>query len=209
MNRFASTRGLLAMALATVATATFAAPPPSRQLDEHVVNGPAPDISVLTHRCALPYEDRGTYQIPSGFGGAGTSAKAIPANKVLQVRSVTVTLDEADWRGADIGVWTARDFAWYPMRMHNGAAVFRVNQDGPLYADGGGQTFKFVSNRESGKGRAANGTYVIRGCLLDGIPKWVTIPDVRVPRYPKKRLTPLEPVELWDGVRGPMKQPER
>ena len=209
MNRFASTRRLLAITLAAMATTTFAAPPPSRQLDEHVINRPAPDISILTKRCAQSYEDRGTYQIPSGFGGAGTSAKAIPDSKVLQVRSVTITLDEADWRGADLGIWTERNFAWYPLRMHNGAAVHRVNQDGPLYADGGGQTLKFVSYRASGKGRAANGTYVIRGCLLDSIPKWLTIPDVRVPRYPKKVLTPREPVELWDGVRRPMPQPNR
>ena len=86
MNRFASTRRLLAITLAAMATTTFAAPPPSRQLDEHVINRPAPDISILTKRCAQSYEDRGTYQIPSGFGGAGTSAKAIPDSKVLQVR---------------------------------------------------------------------------------------------------------------------------
>ena len=37
MNRFASTRRLLAITLAAMATTTFAAPPPSRQLDEHVI----------------------------------------------------------------------------------------------------------------------------------------------------------------------------
>ena len=37
MHRFARTRSLLAMVLATAVTATFATPPPSRQLDEHVI----------------------------------------------------------------------------------------------------------------------------------------------------------------------------
>lgn len=186
-----------------------AAPPSSRQLDERVINQPRPDISVLTRRCASPYEDRGTYQIPAGHSGAGTSTKPVPAGKFLQVRTVTITLAEPGWRGAHLGLWTRGEFAWYPLRMHDGSAVFRVKDDGPLYADGGGQTFKFVSYRAQGHGHPANGTYVVRGCLLDTIPRWVTIPDVRVPRYPKKVLTPLEPVEMWDGVRRRMEQPIR
>ena len=65
---------------------------------------------------------------------------------------------ERDWRGAHLGVWTAGNFAWYPLRMHGGNAVFRVDADGPLYADGGGQTFKFVSYRAQGHDRPASGT---------------------------------------------------
>lgn len=186
-----------------------AAPPSDRVLDERAINAPPPDITILSSPCARPFEDRGTYQIPAGYSGAGTSAKPIPANKVLQVRSVTITLAEPDWRGAHLGIWTLGNFAWYPLRTENGSAIFRVKDDGPLYADGGGQTFKFVSYRAQGYNRPAKGTYLIRGCLLDRIPLWVTKPDVRVPRYPKKVLTPLEPVELWDGVRRPMQQPAR
>lgn len=184
-----------------------AAPPEIRPLDERAINLPRPDLSILTSRCVNPYQDRGSYQIPAGYSGAGTSAKPIPAGKYLQVRTVTITLEEADWRGAHLGIWTHGDFAWYPLRMENGAAVFHVEYDGPLYADGGGQTFKFVSYRARGYDRPAKGTYLIRGCLLGRIPQWVTLPDLRVPRYPKKVLTPREPVELWDGVRRPMPQP--
>ena len=197
---------LLALCLGSVAAA---APPGSRTLDERAIDLTRPDVSILLSRCAHPFEDRGIYQIPAGYSGAGTSAKAIPAGKFLQVRTVTITLSESDWRGAHLGVWTHGDFAWYPLRMHNGSAVFRVKDDGPLYADGGGQTFKFVSYRAQGYDRPASGTYVVRGCLLDRIPIWVTKPDIRVPHYPKKVPTPLEPVELWDDVRQPMQHPNR
>lgn len=196
------------LAIASMASTATAAPPVARPLDERAATGlPRPDISVLTSRCARPFEDRGSYTIPAGYSGAGTSAKAIPAGRVLQVRSVTITLAEPDWRGAHLGLWTQGDFAWYPLRQSRGEAVFRVAEDGPLYADGGGQTFKFVSYRASGYDRPARGTYVVRGCLLDRIPPWVTRPDIRVPRYPKRVLTPLEPVELWDGVRRAMPPP--
>ena len=210
-----------APALATVAlgllaaSMTAAAAPPadaaqgvSAQADRAVtLPSPKPDVSVLTARCLMPYLDRGTYTIPARYSGAGTSTKPVRAGKVLQVRSVTITLAERDWRGAHLGVWTAGNFAWYPLRMHGGNAVFRVDADGPLYADGGGQTFKFVSYRAQGHDRPASGTYEVRGCLLDRIPVWVTRPDLRVPRYPKKVLTPLEPVEFWDGARRKMPQP--
>jgi hypothetical protein len=186
-----------------------AAPPETRQLDERVIDLPAPDITILTSRCAKPYSHRGTYQIPAGYSGAGTSAKAVPAGKFLQLRSVTITLDETDWRGADLRLQAARELSWYSLRKPTQSAVFRVQEDGPLYADGGGKTVSFVSYRSRGFDRPANGTYAIQGCLLDSIPKWVTIPDVRVPRYPKKVLTPREPVELWDGVRSTMPHPNR
>lgn len=192
-----------------VCSQVAAAPPSDHVLDQRVINAPVPDITILSSPCARPFEDRGTYQIPAGYSGAGTSAKAIPANKFLQVRTVTITLDEPGWRGAHLGIWTHGNFAWYPLRTESGSAVFRVKDDGPLYADGGGQTLKFVSYRAQGYNHPAKGTYLIRGCLLDRIPIWVTKPDVRVPRYPKKVLTPLEPVELWDGVRRPMQQPTR
>ncbi|MET0815333.1 MAG: hypothetical protein ABWX88_09100 [Pseudoxanthomonas sp.] len=211
MKRYivSTTRLSFALLALCLGSAVAAAPPATRPLDSRVIDLPRPDVSLLTRRCAHPFEDRGTYQIPAGYSGAGTSAKAIPVGKFLQVRTATVTLAESDWRGTHLGVWTNGDFAWYPLRMHNGAAVFGVGEDGPLYADGGGQTFKFVSYRARGYDRPANGTYVVRGCLLDSIPTWVTKPDMRVPRYPKKVLTPLEPVELWDGVRRPMQRPLR
>ena len=168
---------------------------------------PRPDVSILTSRCAQAYLARSTYTIPAGYSGAGTSTTPVPDGKVLQVRSVTITLAERDWRGAHLGVWTGGRFAWYPLRTQGGNAVYRVGTDGPLYADGGGQTFKFVSYRAQGYDRPASGTYVVRGCLLDRIPIWVTRPDVRVPRYPKQVPTPLEPVEFWDGARRAMPPP--
>jgi hypothetical protein len=211
MKRSARNFALLPLSLLALGmwSCVAAAPPSQRVLDERVINAPRPDITILSSPCAHPFEDRGTYQIPAGYSGAGTSTRAIPAGKFLQVRTVNITLAESDWRGAHLGVWTHGDFAWYPLRTENGSAVFRVKDDGPLYADGGGQTFKFVSYRAQGYDRPASGTYVVRGCLLDRIPIWVTKPDIRVPRYPKKVLTPVEPVELWDGVRRPMQQPTR
>lgn len=208
-RRSATLRSSLLLVLLSGTWAACAAPPEARPLDGHAINLPPPNVSILTQRCAIPYVDRGTYRIPAGYSGAGTSAKAVPAGKVLQVRSATITLEEADWRGAHLRIQTHGELAWYPLRTHNGAAIFRVADDGPLYADGGGQTVSFVSYRVRGHDRPVNGTYVIRGCLLDRIPNWVTVPDVRVPRYPKKVLTPLEPVEWWDGVRRPMERPAR
>lgn len=199
---------LTLLVLGTISGAA-AAPPETRQLDDRHINLPAPDITILTSRCANPYSDRGTYQIPAGYSGAGTSAKVVPAGKFLQLRSVTITLNEVDWRGADLRLQAGRDLSWYTLRKPDASAVFRVREDGPLYADGGGKTVSFVSYRSRGFDRPANGTYAIQGCLLDSIPRWVTIPDVRVPRYPKKILTPREPVELWDGVRRPMPSPNR
>ncbi|MHC9083400.1 hypothetical protein ACYX7E_00030 [Luteimonas sp. RIT-PG2_3] len=198
-----------ALTSALIASIALAAPPASRLLDARAIDLPRLDTSVLTARCAHTFVDRGRYQIPAGYSGAGTSAKAIPADKVLQVRSVTITLDEADWRGAHLRIQGGGELAWYPLRTQNAAAVFRVREDGPLYADGGGKTVSFVSYRSRGFDRPVNGTYAIQGCLLDSIPQWVTIPDVRVPRYPKRVLTPLEPVELWDGVRQPAEKPHR
>jgi len=193
-----------AIAALCMCSGVTAAPPETRQLDERVATGPVPDISILASHCASPYSDRGTYQIPAGYSGAGTSTKAVPAGRFLQLRSVTITLNEADWRGAHLRIQGAGQLAWYPLRNKNGSAVFRVLEDGPLYADGGGRTVSFVSYRARGYERHASGTYAIQGCLLDSIPKWVAVPDARVPRYPKKALTPLEPVELWDGVRRPV-----
>ena len=210
MKRSTSAITGLPLALLTLGLgAAGAAPPATRPLDGRVINTPVPDITVLTSRCAKPYADRGSYQIPAGYSGAGTSAKAVPAGKFLQLRSVTVTLNETDWRGADLRIRAGRQLSWYSLRKPNESAVFRAQEDGPLYADGGGKTVSFVSYRARGFDRPANGTYAIQGCLLDSVPKWVTIPDVRVPRYPKKVLTPREPVEIWDGVRRPAERPQR
>ena len=209
MKRSISRIPALSLLVLGAINGAVAAPPETRQLDERVIDLPAPDITILTSRCASPYSDRGTYQIPAGYRGAGTSAKAVPDGKFLQLRSVTITLDETDWRGADLRLQAGRELSWYTLRKPNASAVFRVQEDGPLYADGGGKTVSFVSYRSRGFDRPANGTYAIQGCLLDRIPKWVTIPDVRVPRYPKKVLKPREPVELWDGVRKPAERPMR
>ena len=197
----------LALVVLALAGATQAAPPQSKPLDRRAIDLPAPDLSVLVSRCAHPFEDRGQYRIPAGYSGEGASSKPIPTGKFLQLRSVAITLDEADWRGAHLGAWTHGEFAWYPLRLQGGAAIYQVDVDGPLYVDGGGGTFKFVSYRAQGYDRPASGTYVLRGCLVDRIPAWVTVPDMRVPRYPKKRLTPLEPVEMWDGVRQAPERP--
>jgi hypothetical protein len=209
MKRSISRILALSLLLLGAINGAVAAPPEARQLDERAINLPAPDITILTSRCANSYSDRGTYQIPAGYSGAGTSAKAVPDGKFLQLRSVTITLDETDWRGADLRLQAGRELSWYTLRKPNASAVFRVQEDGPLYADGGGKTVSFVSYRSRGFDRPANGTYAIQGCLLDRIPKWVTIPDVRVPHYPKKVPKPREPVELWDGVRRTMPHPNR
>ena len=59
----------------------------------------------------------------------------------------------------------------------------------------GGTRIKFVAYRNSGYDQALTGDYVMSGCLVDKLPALSTRPDIRAPRLPKKRLTPLEPVE--------------
>jgi hypothetical protein len=78
--------------------------------------------------------------------------------------------------------------------------VYNSAQDGVLYADRGSR-IKFVAYRNGGYDQALTGDYVMSGCLVDKLPALSTLPDVRAPRLPKKRLTPLEPVERPRVVR--------
>ncbi|MGO3127478.1 MAG: hypothetical protein ACTIJY_05360 [Luteimonas sp.] len=54
----------------------------------------------------------------------------------------------------------------------------------------------FVAYRNTGIDRAVTGDYMIRGCLVEQPRLRITRPDIDVPRLPKKRLAPREPVEM-------------
>jgi len=176
--------------------AAWAAPPPdNRQLDPRIGDRIDPGgVKIQTMNCAKPFENKGTYAMPVNYSGGGASSDFIPADKYLEIRRIKATLRGAGLSAGNLSLSVSGTQEWYDLRMENGAVVYSSSQDGALYADRGTR-IKFVAYRNSGYDQALTGDYVMSGCLVDKLPARVTRPDIRVPRLPKKRLTPLEPVE--------------
>lgn len=200
MNHLARHRlppSLAALCLCLCGMAT-AAPPPNRELDKRT-DLPRPDVPVSSVRCARPFENRGTFVIPAGFSGAGASSRFIPADRFLELRRLKATLREPGLRAGNLALNAAGVDEWYDLRVENGAALYSAAKDGALYADRGTR-IKFVAYRGNDHARAVTGDYLISGCLVDARPPITTVPDIRAPRLPKKRLTPPEPVEVRTPV---------
>jgi hypothetical protein len=157
-------------------------------------------VKIQTMNCAKPYEKRGTYAMPVNYSGGGASSDFIPADKYLEVRRIKATLRGPGLSAGNLSLSVSGTQEWYDLRLENGAVVYNSAQDGALYADRGSR-IKFVAYRNGGYDQALTGDYVMSGCLVDKLPALSTLPDVRAPRLPKKRLTPLEPVERPRVVR--------
>jgi hypothetical protein len=185
---------LLLPALLLLPLSTVAADPPTGRLNDRVSGVPRPDVPMTRLACAHPFENRGTYRMDAGFSGAGASSDFIPAGKFLEIRSVKATLHGSALSAGNLGLAAGGAFAWYDLRVDKGAVVYSASRDGALYADGDTR-IKFVAYRNGGYDQALDGDYAMSGCLVDAVPPRLTRPDVRAPRLPKKRLTPLEPVE--------------
>ena len=184
----------LAFSLVSLCAAQRATPPTSSPLQRSAVESRL-EVTRAPSSCLVPFESHGTYRIGANYSGAGASSDLVPAGKVLDIHRVKITLAEPVLRAGNLGVVSGGVFAWYDLRVDNAAVVFSSYRDGALYADGG-TAVKFVAYRNGDSSRAVHGTYVISGCLLDHAPRRISVPDATVPRLPKKRLTPLEPVEL-------------
>jgi len=193
-HRIHRARTALALALLTL-TAAAVARPPSGSLDERASGLPRPDVPITSVLCAHPFDNRGAYRMDAGFSGAGASSAFIPAGKFLEIRSVKATLHGSELSAGNLGATAGGAFAWYDLRVDKGAVVYSASRDGALYADGNTR-IKFVAYRNGGYDQALSGDYAITGCLVDSVPPRVTRPDMHLPRLPKKRLTPLEPVEM-------------
>jgi hypothetical protein len=186
---------LSALLLCACWTALAAPPPDSRELDPRVGDRiHAGDVKIRTMNCAKPFENKGTYAMPVNYSGGGASSDFIPADKYLEIRRIKATLRGPGLSAGNLAVSVSGTQDWYDLRLENGAVVYNSSQDGALYADRGTR-IKFVAYRNSGYDQALTGDYVMSGCLIDKLPALATVPDVRAPRLPKKRLTPLEPVE--------------
>ena len=184
----------LAFSLVSLGAAHGATPPVDSPLQRSAADSLL-DATRAPTRCLVPFESHGTYRIGASYSGAGASADVVPAGKVLDIHRVQITLAEPVLRAGNLGVVSGGVFAWYDLRVDDAAVVFSSHRDGALYADGG-TAVKFVAYRKGDNSRAVRGGYVISGCLVDHVPRRVSVPDATVPRLPKKRLTPLEPVEL-------------
>ena len=182
--------------------AAWAAPPAgSRLSDSRIGDRIDPGaVKIQSVNCAKPFENKGTYAMPVNYSGGGASSDLIPADKYLEVRRIKATLRGAGLSAGNLSLSVAGTQEWYDLRLENGAVVYHSAQDGALYADRGSR-IKFVAYRNSGYDQALTGDYVMSGCLVDKPPALSTLPDVRAPRLPKKRLTPLEPVERPGVVR--------
>ena len=189
------------LSLLVCCSPALAAPPDrTRELGPHVADRLARDIRPVTLMCAQPFENRGTFELPVRYSGAGASSDFIPEDRYLDIREVRASLRGQDLRAGDLGVRVSGADGWYDMRLVDDAIVWTADVDGPLYADRGTR-IKFVAYRDDTT-QAVTGDYLFRGCLVDSVPRRVTRPDIDVPRLPKKRLTPREPVESL-----PMRRP--
>lgn len=187
---------VLALGLLCLTAAAAPPPPGSRELDPSIADRlPRTDVPELRRVCAEPFENRGTFGLPVRTSGAGAASEFIPGNRYLEIRQVRASLRGPGLWAGDLGVSVSGDSGWYGMRLVNDAVVWTASADGPLYADRGSR-ITFVAYRNSGTDRAVTGDYVIRGCLVEQLPLRITRPDIEVPRLPKKRLTPREPVEI-------------
>lgn len=199
MTRSHLHRAVPALALGLLCLTAAAAPPSptgSRELDPSIADRlPRPEVSELRRVCAQPFENRGTFVMGANVTGAGASSDFVPENRYLEIRQVRATLRGPGLSAGDLSASVSGDSGWYDMRLSHNAIVWTAAADGPLYADRGSR-IKFVAYRNSGSDRAVTGDYVMRGCLLDRLPQLITRPDLDVPRLPKKRLTPREPVEM-------------
>ena len=198
MTRSRLRHAVPAFALGVLCLTAAAAPPPtgSRERDPDIADRlPRPEVPALRRVCAQPFENRGTFVMGANVTGAGASSAFVPENRYLEIRQVRATLRGPGLSAGDLSASVSGDSGWYDMRLSNNAIIWTAAADGPLYADRGSR-IKFVAYRNSGSDRAVTGDYVMRGCLLDRLPQLVTRPDIDVPRLPKKRLTPREPVEM-------------
>jgi hypothetical protein len=190
-----SRHALALLVLALPMAANAAPPPPPGALDGRSAQSLHTDTPLIKYMvCAHPFESRGSYTMGVDYSGSGASSDVIPAGKFLEIRSVKANLHGQALSAGNLGVTSGGGFAWYDLRVDNGSIVYSASHDGALYADGNTR-IKFVAYRDGGEHRAMTGDYVMRGCLVDTVPPRLTKPDIRLPRLPKKRLTPLEPVE--------------
>ncbi len=184
---------LLSMTVVCLPAATTP-PDTARELGPHVADRLPQDIRPVTLLCAQPFENRGTFELPAGTSGGGASSDFVPENRYLEIREVRASLRGPGLRAGDLAARVSGADGWYEMRRVDDEIVWTAGVDGPLYADRGTR-IKFVAYRDS-TGQTITGDYLFRGCLVDSVPRRVTRPDLDVPRLPKKRLTPLEPVEM-------------
>jgi hypothetical protein len=199
---------LPALMLCAVCTALAAPPPGSRELDPRVGDRiHAGDVRIRTMDCARPFENKGSYAMPVNYSGGGASSDFIPVDKYLEIRRIKATLRGLGLSAGNLSLSVSGTQEWYDLRLENGAVVYKSSQDGALYADRGSR-IKFVAYRNRGYDQALTGDYEMSGCLIDKLPALSTWPDVRAPRLPKKRLTPLEPVERPRVIR-PQKEDSR
>lgn len=196
MHRHIALRARLpTLLLAVCACAAAAAPPERRQLDHGVGDLAAPaDAPIRTLACARPFENTGTYTMPAHYSSGSASSDFIPADKLLEVRRVKATLRGSALSAGNLSLIESGSDNWHDMRLEHGAVAYSASTDGALYADHGTR-IKFVAYRNGGYDQALTGDYVMSGCLVDVRPSLVTRPDLRVPRLPKERLTPVQPVE--------------
>lgn len=183
------------MVLAAACLQATAAPPDiSRPIDPRLTDRLSQDARPVTLPCARPFEDRGTFELPVGTSGGGAASGFLPEDRYLEIREVRASLRGPGLRAGDLGVRASGADGWYDMRRVGDEIVWTARTDGALYADRGTR-IKFVAYRD-GTGQAITGDYLFRGCLVDSVPRRVTRPELDVPRLPKQRLTPREPVEL-------------
>jgi len=198
MIRFHFRRAVPVLALALLCCTASAAPPPpgSRVLDPKIADRlPRPEVPEVRRLCAQPFENRGTFVMGVNVTGAGASSDFIPGNRYLDIRQVRATLRGPGLSAGDLAASVSGADGSYDMRLVDDAIVWTAAADGPLHADRGSR-IKFVAYRTGGSNREVTGDYLIRGCLVEQVPLRITRPDIDVPRLPKKRLTPREPVEM-------------
>jgi len=150
-------------------------------------------VPLAQRLCARPFQHKGTVELGPGYSGS-VGEFTTPGNGILQIRSVKTTLRVAGMSGSAIGTWSNTRFGWHAMRVETGVGRYSSGHDEPVYADRS-SLVKIEINRSGGNSTAVTGDYDLRGCLVDGIPQRVQLPDHPLPRLPPKVLTPLEPVE--------------
>lgn len=197
MNIRTSAVCLLASLIATCAAAAQAqrndrsVPPGIERVDSAVR-----DIRI----CTRPFERRGTVQLRPGFSGS-VGVLETPGSAFLRVDSVRTSLRAPGLHASALGVTTQGRFAWHTMTVADAAGRFPADT-GPraVYADGGGLV-RIEINRLGSTAAPATGDYVLRGCLVDGVPPRLDRYHVDPPRLPPNILLPGEALRRQPGTR--------
>ena len=193
MSRFLRTCRHLAVSSLLCAAGFAGAQTVDQRKIEKIDESATSTIPLAARHCARPFQHKGTIELGVGYSGS-VGEFTTPDNGVLQVRSVRTTLRTAGLSASAIGTWANTKFAWQAMRVEAGVGRYASDRDEPVYADRS-SLVKIEINRSGGNNTATTGDYELSGCLLNGIPQRVRLPDGQLPRLPPKVLTPLEPVE--------------